>query len=158
MPHWRSMMDSEWLRACDLAGREPTVIISKVVGGQVVGEGGKKSKKPILFFKGKDKPLAIGATIGKTIQGLYGPKTEDWIGKAVTLYATTTNSTGGETVECIRVRNVVPNAARASTSAPVKTETPPTAGFLVDREPGGDDGYDDDAARAAAAPGAGEMP
>jgi len=158
MPHWRSMMDSEWLRACDLAGREPTVIISKVVGGQVVGEGGKKSKKPILFFKGKDKPLAIGATIGKTIQGLYGPNTEGWIGKAIQLYTTTTNSTGGEVVECIRVRNVVPNVAKASTSAPAKQPEQPTAGFPVDREPGSDDGYDDDAARDAAAPGPGEMP
>jgi len=151
MPHWRSMMDSEWLRACDLAGATPTVTIARVVGGTVVGEGGKKSKKPVLFFVGKDKPLAIGATIGKTIQGMYGPKTEDWIGKRVTLYTTTTHSTGGEEVECIRIKNGIPSGSiRGSTSAPAPKPEAPGAGFEEEDE--------DDRNRRLAAPTENEKP
>jgi hypothetical protein len=153
MPHWRSMMDSEWLRACDLNGREPTVTISRVVGGTVVGEGGKKSKKPVLFFEGKDKPLAIGATIGKTIQAMYGPKTEGWVGKRITLFTSTTHSTGGEEVECIRVRPQIPAAAtRTSTARRPSEPEAPGAGFPVEDE------SEDDRARRLAAPTDDEVP
>jgi hypothetical protein len=122
MPHWRAMMDSDWLRSVDIEGKgEPTVTISRVVGGEVTGVGGKKNKKPVLYFEGKSKPLAIGATIGKTIERMYGPKTEDWVGKRITLYVTTTNAMSGETVSCIRVRPTVPVGKARSAPA----ETPP---------------------------------
>jgi len=134
MPHWRTMMDSEWLRACDLRGAEPTVEIAKVVGGTVVGEGGKKSRKPVVFFKGKEKPLAIGATIGKTIAAMYGPNTEDWIGKRVTLFTSTTNSTGGEVVECIRIRPMIPNGSAKTSTSKAPPNDAPGAGFPIDDE------------------------
>lgn len=145
MPHWRSMMDSDWLRYHDLQGREPTVTIVRVVGGTITGNGGKKNKKPVLYFAGKDKPLAINATIGKTIEAMYGPNTEEWIGKRITLYTSTTEM-GGETVSCIRVRPRAP----AAEQRPVGRPQPP------DRAPG-DDEDEDAAARRAVEPTPEEM-
>jgi hypothetical protein len=146
MPHWRAMMDSDWLRHVDIEGKEPTVTITRVVGGELTNVGGKKARKPILYFEGKEKPLAIGATIGKTIERMYGPKTEDWIGKRITLFTTTTNAMSGEIVGCIRVRPTVP--VGKGQKAPV-TPAP--------REPGEDE--DEDAInRRNAAPTEDEVP
>jgi hypothetical protein len=122
MPHWRSMMDSQWLRYHDLQGRDVTVTIERVVAGEVIGNKGAKNKKPVLHFKAKNKPLAINATIGRTIERMYGPDTAEWIGKQITLYTSTTEM-GGETVQCIRVRPGKPSGAATADN---------------DREPGDD--------------------
>lgn len=106
--HYKRMFDDkEHLYAFDLDGREATVQIEKVIAGEVAGDKGRKSKKPIIKFVGKEKKLAINKTNGKTIASLYGTDTDSWPGRWITLFPTTTDF-GGETVECIRVRNQVP--------------------------------------------------
>ncbi len=110
MPHWREMTESDWLRAFDLQGRDVTVTIEKVVPGEVTGEGGKKSKRPVVYFKGKNKPLALNATNCKTIARMFGNETNAWAGKAITLYPTVTQK-GGEETPCLRVR---PAAAKGN--------------------------------------------
>lgn len=111
MAHWRSFMDSELLFHYDLPpDRDVIVTIDRVDGGKVTGTGGKSSKKPMLYFRGKKKPLALNATNGKTIERIAGtPDISKWGGIHVALYVTTTQW-GGETVPCIRVR---PTAAKA---------------------------------------------
>jgi hypothetical protein len=103
MPHWKSMMDRDYIFAFDLQGQDVTVTIARVTAGELVSQGGRKAKKPVCFFEGKEKGLALNATNCKTIAALYGNDTDGWRGKKVTLYPTTT-SMGGETVECIRIR------------------------------------------------------
>ena len=104
MVHYRSLYDgSDFLFAFDLLGKDQTVTIEKVVAGEVSGEKGRKSKKPIVSFVGAKKRLALNKTNGKTIAAMYGTDTEQWTGKRVTLFPTTTDF-GGETVECIRCR------------------------------------------------------
>ena len=49
------------------------------------------------------KKLWCNKTNGRTIAKLYG-KTENWIGKRITLFPTDTRGAGGQTVPCIRVR------------------------------------------------------
>jgi hypothetical protein len=118
MPHWRSFTDREYIYSYDLGGQDRTLTIERVVGATLVGDKGKKSKKPVIFFKetktdpdtGKKKGLALNATNGKSIAALYGNDTDAWAGKRITLYATTTEM-GGETVECIRVRKSIPQAS-----------------------------------------------
>ncbi len=61
----------------------------------------------MLYFRGKNKPLAANATNCKTIARMYGNDTNAWAGKAVTLYVATT-SKDGEEMECIRIRPSVP--------------------------------------------------
>lgn len=122
MPHWRSYTDREYIYAYDLGGQDRTLTIERVLGAVVTGDKGKKSKKPILFFKEtkidpetqKKKGLVLNATNGKCIAALYGNETDNWVGKRVTLYPTTTES-GGETVDCIRIRRQVPAQARQQT-------------------------------------------
>ena len=98
---------SAYLCAADLNGQEVTVQIEKCTGGEVVGDGGKKSKKPILTLVGTSKKFAIGKTIGKVIAGMYGRHVEGWAGKWITLFETTTKLSG-EIVPCIRVKPIVP--------------------------------------------------
>lgn len=120
MPHWKSYHDREYMYAFDLAGRDVTVTIERVAAGELTALGGRKSKKPLCWFReGKEKkPLALNSTNCRTIAALYGNETENWIGKRITLYPTTT-SMAGETVDCIRVRPSVPaDKAAKQTTAP----------------------------------------
>ncbi len=100
--------------AYDLDGKDRTVTIDRVVGGELTSTGGKKTKKPLCYFKESKsgKPLALNATNGRTIAGLYGNNTDEWLGKRITLYPTTTQM-GGETVEAIRVRPQIPSGPAA---------------------------------------------
>jgi hypothetical protein len=112
--HFRAMLDpSQYLCAHDIDGKgDVTVTIEKVERHEVTGEGGKKAKKPLLSFTGAAKKYAAGATVCKAIAGMYGPIVQDWVGKRVTLFVTTTRSAAGETVPCIRVRPTVPTDAK----------------------------------------------
>lgn len=106
--HWKSMTERSFIYAFDLAGKDVHVKIAKVVAGELTAAGGRKSKKPLVYFDGKEKPLALNATNAKTIATLYGNYVEKWIGKWITLYPTTTEM-AGETCEAIRVRPVAPS-------------------------------------------------
>jgi len=122
MPDFRTMFEKEFLYAFMLNGKEATVEIERVKGGELTGEGGKKTKKPVCWFKGKKKPLALNVTNCKTIAAMYGNNTDAWVGKKITIYPTTTDF-GGKTCDCIRVRQRVPNGA-ANTQADPEPEEP----------------------------------
>jgi len=127
----RSMYDKEFLYAYDLQGRDVTVVITRVTQGKLVGTGGKSSKKPVLYFKGKEKGLGLCITNARTIAAIYGGfDAEKWIGKAITLFPTTTQF-GGQTVDCIRIRPAKPGRDAKIDDKPV--DVPPA------REPGDDD-------------------
>lgn len=116
MTDYRMMYDSDYLYAFHLMGKPATVKIIKVEGGEIKGEGGRKTRKPIIHFDGKEKPLAINKTNGKAISTLYGPDTKDWLGQWITIYPTKTTF-GGEERDCIRVkpeRPKVPNGTSAT--------------------------------------------
>lgn len=127
----RSLFDKAYLYAYDLQGKDVTVTISKVTGGTLTGKGGKSNKKPVVFFQGKEKGLALNITNARTIAAMYGNsfRSEDWIGKRITLYPTTTTF-GPDTVECIRIRPTIPRAGK-DTALP---DAPPP-----ERVPGSDD-------------------
>jgi hypothetical protein len=125
--HWKSMMERDYLYAFDLQGKDVTLTIEKVTGGQLTGTGGKKTKKPLCYFRESQsgKPLALNSTNCKTIASLYGNDTDQWVGKRITIFPTTTQF-GGDEVECIRVRPRLP-PEKGAKGAP---EPPPQ------REPG----------------------
>jgi len=108
MDYRRWFDDSGMLYAYDLddspgKDHDTVVQIEKAWGGEVVGEKGRKSKKPILKFVGLEKTLALNKTNGKTISRLYGKDGAKWAGCWVTLYVTTVDY-DGETRDCIRIR------------------------------------------------------
>lgn len=124
MPHWKSMMDRDYIFAFDLEGKDVVVEIARVAPGELVSTGGRKTKKPVAFFKGKQKGLALNATNCKTIAAMFGNDTTAWVGKRITLYPTTTTM-GGDTVECIRVRPRPANGAAKLDTNPVPASATP---------------------------------
>jgi len=121
---YRTMFDSEYLGAWDLP-RDATVTIAGVKAGQLVGEKGRTAKKPIITFAGKQKAFAANKTNCRTIAAMYGTDTRQWVGKRITLYATTTEF-GGKQMDCIRVRPQVPAAAKRPTNGTTATAAPET--------------------------------
>lgn len=134
MAHWKTMTDHRWLHAGDLLGRDVTVQIAKVEAGVLEGEKGKKDRKPVATFRGKEKPFALNATNCKMLTRLFGsPDVNDWVGKWITLYPTTTAGPRGEDVECIRVRPKLP--ARGAQTAPEQAEPPAQSEPTQDADP-----------------------
>ena len=139
----RTMFDKDFLYSFDLQGRDVTVIIDRVKAGTLTGVGGKKNKKPIVYFRGKEKGLGLNITNARTIAGMYGGfDVEKWIGKAITLYPTSTTF-GDKTVDCIRIRPEIPRAGKA---------TPQADAPMVEEE------SEDDRNRRLAAPTEEELP
>lgn len=103
MSHYKLMYPSEYLQACDLAGKEPSVTIEKVVMEEVPDPQGKKKLKPVMHFAGAKKRFPLPKTCAKFVAERYGNDTEQWVGKKVTLFATTCTAFGN-TVECIRFK------------------------------------------------------
>lgn len=124
MPDVRKMYEKDFLYAYDLEGRDVTVTIERVAAGTLTGKGGKSNKKPVLYFKGSKKGLGLCITNARTINALYGSfNSDDWIGKKITLYPTTTTF-GADTVECIRIRNVIPKGKAETMKDDVPTPEP----------------------------------
>lgn len=110
MPDYRALFDREYIGAWDLPpGKDVTVTIARVEGQTLTAQGGRKSKKPVVFFEGRDKGFVLNKTNGRAIAGMYGSKTEEWAGKKIAIYSTMV-AFGADQVEAIRVRPVVPNA------------------------------------------------
>jgi hypothetical protein len=121
MPHWRLLVPTKYLCAADLFDKAHDVQIERVELGEMteVDENDKKKrrkvKKGLVHFKGKSKPLCLNVTNAKTIVDLYGPKTEGWIDRWITIYPTTCMAFGNPNTECIRIKPKAPAPAKAST-------------------------------------------
>lgn len=113
---YRSLYGKEWVGAWDLQdGKDTVVTILDVKGGELTSVGGRKSKKPVLTLKGTDKKLALNATNGKAIAAMYGKHIENWKGKRISLYKSTTRDPNdGSETECVRVRPQVPPSTISS--------------------------------------------
>lgn len=116
---YRSLYDKDYIGAWDLKDKDVVVTIKKVIGGSLVGPGGRKSKKPVIYMNGTEKGFALNATNGKTIAAMYGTIIEQWVGKRISLYKSTTRNPNGDgEVECIRVRPQVPAGKHADPEPP----------------------------------------
>lgn len=105
--HWKQLVNLDYIGAYSLNGEDLTVEIVKVEVQRVKGEGGKEEDCTVARLKGQ-KPFIINRTNAKTITRIYGtPYIEEWAGKSITLYPTTTK-VAGETVECLRIRPMIP--------------------------------------------------
>lgn len=109
MTHWRDLQEERKnLYAEHLGGADRVLRIVAVRGGEVMGEKGRKTRKPFICFDGVEQPLAANITNCKMIAKLLGTaNVDEWVGRWITLYPTTTTK-DGETFECIRVRPKLP--------------------------------------------------
>lgn len=86
------------LKAADLQGAEPTVVIATVKMKEF-----DKGNKLIITFQGKKKALVCNKTNASRIAYIYGPNTDDWIGREIVLFTDLVDFQG-KTVEAIRIR------------------------------------------------------
>jgi len=91
------------------------------------GKDGNRQIKPVVRFQGHKKALSLNKTNGMAIAQILGPNMDNWIGKEILLYVTTTDYQG-DTVPCIRVnmpREEVNFAQQSSAfQQPVHTQQP----------------------------------
>ena len=108
--HWKVLVNPDYIGAYALNGKDLTVTIEKVIREMVTGDGGKKDECTVAYLKGH-KPLILNRTNSKTITKIYNsPYIEDWAGKKITLYPSTTR-VAGDTVECLRIRQTAPKSS-----------------------------------------------
>lgn len=101
--HWKRLINPDYIGAYAIPeGEDLTVKIDYVQVEEVTGSQGKKDVCSVMHLV-NEKPMILNVTNSKTIAKLYGPYIEDWSGKLITLYASTTRL-AGETVECLRIR------------------------------------------------------
>lgn len=111
--HWKALVNPDYLGAYSLPnGNDITVTIESVSREMVTQVGGKKEECTVARLV-NNKPFILNATNSKSIHKLYGAYIEEWAGKQITLYASTTKF-AGELVECLRIR---PEVARKKKSA-----------------------------------------
>lgn len=104
--HYKRLMNPDYIGAYALnEGEDLTVVIAHVAREIITGTGGKKEECTVAHLKNQ-KPFILNSTNQKSIAKLYGPFIEDWAGKPITLFASTTKL-AGDTVECLRIRPVV---------------------------------------------------
>lgn len=126
MPHFRLLFQDEYLAAPDLHDKDVTVTIARVQVETLTREDGKEDR-PVVHFeemlrrpKKDQKRWVLNKTNAKAIAKLYGPETEGWRGKRITLFPSTCKAFG-EVVECIRVRpKRPPEKTERSSSKPAE--------------------------------------
>jgi len=102
---YRSYYDKDFLGAWDITGPDLVLTIKQCKGGELTAPGGKKSKKPVVYFNEIAKGFALNSTNGKAIAKMYGNYVEDWKGGKIALYKSTTrNPQDGGEIDCLRVR------------------------------------------------------
>lgn len=105
------LFPSKYVGAADLKGRDVIVEIESIDISELQMVGGRKEKKPLVHFKKTPKALVLNKTNARTIASLYGGAVEGWVGKRIVLFPTTTTC-GRNTVDCVRIRDVVPGMPR----------------------------------------------
>ncbi len=125
MPNLSSMYPSRWLSSKDLDGEDKIVTISRIEEEQIGGDD-----KWVLYFRKTetDKGLVLNQTNAKSIAKLHGEDSDDWIGKAITLYPTEVQFKN-EMVEAIRVRSKAPAKVKKALVTQAEADEPDDTPF-----------------------------
>jgi len=129
------MFPKDYVTAPELKGRDATVTIKAIWKERLQRKGKPKDKDDVVMsFEETPKKFVCNRTNADTIVSLYGTEGKEWVGKRITLFPTTTTF-GRETVDCIRIRPVVPaekggkkKAEPEPADEPENSDDPATAG------------------------------
>lgn len=109
----------------DIDGKQPTLAIRSVTLEQM---GEAHDRKPVIWFTGAKKGVVLNKTMARAIADMYGPETDDWTGKYVTLYTEAVRAFGEDHL-AIRVRkpaaHLVPGYTRPSNHTPINPNPTP---------------------------------
>jgi hypothetical protein len=140
--------ESKYVSNPNLKGRPVTVTIS-AVQVETLQNGNTTEKKGVVYFSDASKGLVLNRVNCDVISAAFGPETNNWIGRQITLYPDMTQFQGRPTA-CIRIR--IPGVAAPTTetqppahqppAAQATAQQPPAAAATVDQA-GSDAGGDD---------------
>ena len=86
-------VQSPYLRGYDLAGKNVTVTIREMTV-ETVGAPGQQEQKPVLWFEGADRGLICNKPNLVAVARQYGPETDTWAGKRISLRPETVKAFG----------------------------------------------------------------
>lgn len=94
---------AQYLTAEDLGGRHPTVKIVSYEAREFEDSEGQTKPKPVLYFEGKQKGLALNRTNMELLESCFGSdEMDDWVGHSITL-GTEKVRVGGQQTQGIRI-------------------------------------------------------
>jgi len=97
--------EGNYIDALCVMGKDATLTIASVsLPNEEKAADGKPIDRPIVRFKETDKGFILNKTNAKSIGLSHGNEMDDWCGKKVTLFATTTDAFGKKNVPCVRIR------------------------------------------------------
>lgn len=115
--HWKVIIDNNYFGAYSFNDKvnEVTVTIKKTEAKTVFNpQKNQEEPRRVMYFEEENvdgieiKPWIINNTNCERIEELYGSGfVEDWVGKRITLFKTTTK-VGGEVTDCVRVKAQLP--------------------------------------------------
>ena len=76
--------ESAYLKAADLDGKRPQVVVDGVEEVEFEDDGSKKVRLA-LTIRGKDKKISLNPTNTKEMIAAFGGDTESWVGKTIQL-------------------------------------------------------------------------
>lgn len=77
--------ESKYLKASDLQGARPKVVIKAIGLLEFDDEEKGKHTKPALRFEGREKQLVVNPTNCEELIRAFGQNSDDWIGKTIGL-------------------------------------------------------------------------
>lgn len=100
------LFPSKFLKAHDLGGKAFTLTIRDITL-ENVGHGAEQERKLTLAFEKATKMMLLNRTNAMIIASLYGPETDAWKGKAVTVYSARVKAFGSWH-DALRIKEQIP--------------------------------------------------
>lgn len=100
------LFPSKYLKSHDLGGKAYTLTIRDVTL-ENVGHGQEQERKLAVVFEKATKLMLLNRTNAMIIASLYGPETDAWKGKAVTVYSARVKAFGAWH-DALRIKEQVP--------------------------------------------------
>lgn len=97
---------SKYLKAHDLGGKAYTLTIRDVTL-ESVGHGAEQERKLAIGFEKATKMMLLNRTNAMIIASLYGPETDHWRGKSVTVYSARVKAFGAWH-DALRIKEQIP--------------------------------------------------
>lgn len=100
------LFPSKYLKAHDLNGKPYTLVIRNVTL-ENVGHGQEQERKLAIAFEKATKLMLLNRTNAMIIASLYGPETDAWVGKTVTVYSARVKAFGAWH-DALRIKEQIP--------------------------------------------------
>lgn len=98
------LFPSRFIKAGEFGGKPVTLTITAVEMEELEKEDGTEKNAPIVSFKETKRQWVLIKTNAQCLLAMWGPNTDDWVGKRVTLFPERDASGLSDSGLCIRVK------------------------------------------------------